>query len=113
MVKTSKKRKKIAKYAKRYAAKRNPLAAKHYQEIYQSSTWKNLRKEYFVENPYCEHCNKKESKVLDHIIPLAIYEGDPFNTDNTQALCRSCDMKKQWDDRRKNFTTTAVYENMI
>ena len=76
---------------KEYELKRR---GKEERKIYWSTHWRRLRKVILNNEPLCRHCKAENRLVpgteVDHI------DGNPWNmeTDNLQALCKSCHSKK-------------------
>ena len=62
---------------------------------YQSKEWKQTRAEVINEQPICVSCKAKGltrlTKVIDHIIPVQEYKGNPLDKSNLQGLCKECD----------------------
>jgi hypothetical protein len=63
------------------------------EEIYSSNEWRQLKKSYKKQNPFCELCLKdgvqNKSKEVHHIIPIS-QGGEPLSVDNIIALCQDC-----------------------
>lgn len=63
-----------------------------------NAAWRKISKQFLVSHPLCENCKKNgkytKATVVDHIIP---HRGDPelfWDSNNWQALCKSCHDKK-------------------
>lgn len=70
--------------------------------FYNTWRWKTMRKTFIGSHPYCEICGGM-SEVVDHIIPPRGDEEMFFNTDNLQALCKSChDAKTRYEINERN-----------
>lgn len=57
------------------------------------SAWKNLSKRLRKLQPWCTACGSPGDLTVDHIDPLDA-GGDPYDLDNLQVLCRSCNTRK-------------------
>lgn len=70
---------------------------------YHSWRWTKESKAFREEHPLCAECLKKgllvPSKVVDHIVPVAICE-DFFDQNNWQALCDKCNVVKGNRDKK-------------
>ena len=70
--------------------------------------WQKARTAFLHAHPLCVRCQEKgrlvKATVVDHIVP---HRGDPklfWDTDNWQALCKSChDHKTMTEDRYQEF----------
>jgi 5-methylcytosine-specific restriction endonuclease McrA len=69
---------------------------KNVNKIYNSTTYRNLRKARLIEHPVCEICNKNLATDVHHVIPIPrdadeltmkTYGLDP---NNLIALCNDC-----------------------
>lgn len=63
-------------------------------KFYNTQAWRKLSLAYKMKHPVCEvdECTQS-SYYTDHIVPVAD-GGDKWNTDNFQALCKSCNGSK-------------------
>ena len=52
-----------------------------------------------LENWTCQICRGYGNEV-DHIIPIQL-DGDPFELDNLQVLCRGCHIQKTRSENRR------------
>lgn len=80
-----------AKHAKQYvqASKQRTKG----RAIYNSKRWAVLRRKVLLRDRYtCQHCGRFGNNV-DHAVPVA-QGGLEWDTDNLQALCRSCHSRK-------------------
>ncbi len=73
------------------------------RQVYKSSRWRKLSRDYRAQHPLCERC-EKENKIVPvslvhHKQPIAD-GGDPFDWDNLESICRSCHAK---EDEHKAF----------
>lgn len=80
---------------------------------YHSWRWTKESKAFREEHPLCAECLKKgllvPSKVVDHIIPVAICE-DFWDQDNWQSLCSKCNADK--GNRDKTIITKIRNERI-
>ena len=64
---------------------------------YQGRKWRNISKQFRINNPLCAQCQKEgrttPSQVTDHIKPIS-QGGDAWDANNYQALCIECHNKK-------------------
>ncbi|RMF02552.1 MAG: HNH endonuclease [Alphaproteobacteria bacterium] len=80
------------------------FASKKHQHLYNSRTWKRLRRLRLATDPLCAYCRKqgvtRAATVVDHIKP---HRGDWAlfaDPSNTQSLCKHChDSIKQSEER--------------
>lgn len=97
---------------------------KDIQKIYQSKTWKELRKAYFQSHPLCENCLSKTEPIIrpteeiHHIKPIS--GGNTleemmdlaYNPSNLRALCKEChknihkEMKSGFMKKKKPESTS-------
>lgn len=74
------------------------------KNLYKTQRWVNLRKQYVLLQPLCEHCLgfgiTKAGKIVDHIIEIED-GGAPFDIKNLQHLCHSCHNIKTGKEARK------------
>lgn len=63
-------------------------------KFYNTQAWRKLSLSYKMKHPVCEvdECTQP-SYYTDHIIPVAD-GGDKWDTENFQALCKSCNGSK-------------------
>jgi 5-methylcytosine-specific restriction endonuclease McrA len=63
-------------------------------KFYNTQAWRKLSLSYKMKHPVCEvdECTQP-SYYTDHIVPVAD-GGDKWDTDNFQALCKSCNGSK-------------------
>jgi len=73
--------------------------------FYDSSTWRNLRARFLLQNPLCANCLKKgftmPATVLDHIIRRRA-GGSDYGLENLQGLCADCHNRKRGKERHEN-----------
>lgn len=66
-------------------------------DFYRSTTWRQTRSAFLLENPLCVACLGHEryvpATVVDHIVPIKD-GGDRFERCNLQPLCVSCHNRK-------------------
>lgn len=66
-------------------------------DFYHTHRWRRVSEVYRANNTLCAQCSKEgrvtPSEVTDHIHPIH-KDGDPWDTDNFQALCSECHNKK-------------------
>jgi len=60
---------------------------------YNTTAWRKIRFVFLRDHPICNICNRKESTVLDHIMPVRL-GGNFWDTRNFQALCKYCHNSK-------------------
>jgi 5-methylcytosine-specific restriction protein A len=65
-------------------------AIRYNKKLYNTTRWRNLRKEYLEKNDYCQGCGSKEDLTVDHKISPLGNEELFFNPDNLQTLCKQC-----------------------
>lgn len=58
-----------------------------------NARWKNLSRRLRRQQPFCSNCGTTTDLTVDHITPLAD-GGDPYDLDNLDVLCRSCNSAK-------------------
>lgn len=94
----------------RYCAKHQALMNKQYddryrdkgaRDFYSSAAWRNKRKEYLTEHPFCEECRKSgilaPAQMVDHIKPIK-HGGALLDDNNLQALCNRCHSRKSIEE---------------
>ena len=73
--------------------------------IYQSARWHRLSRQFRKANPLCKRCLDKgiteRGEVVDHVIPLTHWHGDPYDTINLQTLSKSCHSIKTIEDKKQ------------
>ena len=77
--------------------------------IYSTARWKRLRKSVLARNPECQadDCDRLAVHV-DHIVPMSD-GGAAFETNNLQALCRSCHSRKTiMENNRKHAAANTT-----
>lgn len=64
-------------------------AAAARRRIYSSRRWRGLRRQVLREEPWCrvDGCPNLANEV-DHVVPLGVWDGDPYDRANLQALCK-------------------------
>ena len=72
--------------------------------VYNSTQWKNLRRQILELNPDCNGypegiCHNGATEV-DHVLPVED-GGDPFDETNLQPLCKRCHSRKTADDVKR------------
>jgi len=78
-----------------------------YDKRYHTRRWRNYRANFLLSNPLCKLCKDigktVAANVIDHIIPLSQNNTDDnfWNTNNHQALCKSCNNRKSQTDRKR------------
>jgi 5-methylcytosine-specific restriction protein A len=65
-------------------------AIRYNEKLYNTTRWRNLRKEHLKENDYCQECGLKEDLTVDHKISPLGNEELFFDPDNLQTLCKKC-----------------------
>lgn len=60
-----------------------------YNNLYHTSQWRKLRKDFLIEFPYCVKCGNKANTV-DHILDHKGNESLFWNKKNLQSMCSSC-----------------------
>lgn len=72
-------------------------------EGYQTTRWRRESLAFLQSHPLCAECKRKGrtvgAQVTDHIIPALVCP-DPWDKQNWQALCKSCNAAKGNEDRR-------------
>lgn len=78
---------------RRYDSKRESASKRGYD-----AKWRKFREQFLIKNPLCVRCKQegylKPANEVDHIIP---HKGDKelfWDSDNLQALCKSCHSRK-------------------
>lgn len=90
----------INKPKKKRTYKRHGKAKEIYDNVYNTSTWKNLRKSYLMLHPVCEECNKRWATQVHHIKEISKATSTlemkdiGFDSSNLMALCEECHQKK-------------------
>lgn len=95
---TLKKLEKKTSYPKRNKSK------EIYDNVYNTKTWRNLRKAYLMEHPLCEECLKQgivkpasdvhhKYEISNGTTPLEMKDIG-FDYNNLQALCEECHINK-------------------
>ncbi len=90
---------------------------KQYQNLINSTKWRNVRNSYISEHPLCEECEKKgyttPAQCIHHIKPLEDYLNNPllmqslaFDRDNLKALCNKCHTQAHIDLKSKSKEAT-------
>lgn len=72
-------------------------------DLYNTSRWKTVSRNFLKANPYCEICGSP-SEVVDHIIPHRGDEDLFWDRNNLQALCKNCHnfkTQKEINERRR------------
>lgn len=79
----------------------------HYHQgknIYTSTRWVKLRKQFIRHNPICAHCEAQgiitPAYTVDHIIEIKD-GGEIWDIDNLQSLCNPCHNTKTGDEKKK------------
>lgn len=77
-----------------------------YQSFYQSTEWKQLRRQVMLENDYlCAECKRKgkvkQAKAIHHKITLDEDYNKRLEWDNLEPLCRKC--HNEAHDRRSEL----------
>ena len=86
--------------AKKHKRKRRRKQEKNYRSkgLYNSKTWKKLRTNQLMEEPFCQECSTDDKPKLatevDHIKPHKGDEFSFFDSDNLQSLCKICHSRK-------------------
>lgn len=74
-------------------------------QLYHSARWTRLAKSFLAMHPLCEECRRrgqlKEAQCVDHIIPFPICKDSFFDTNNLQALCNDCNIRKGNQDKKR------------
>ena len=75
-----------------------------YTRLYQTSAWKNMRKQKLYEHPLCMRCDSygvtTPAVDVDHVVP---HKGDAnlfYNTNNLQTLCHRCHSYKTREEQQ-------------
>ena len=81
-------------------------ARRYNEKLYNSSTWRRLRKQVLEASPYCRRCGTPGEEgnplTVDHIIPPKGDEELFYNIDNCQVLCRNChNIKTNYETREE------------
>lgn len=88
----------IAKRGSRHPCWKGGITSK-YSRALAKSEWKKLRKEILERDNYiCKKCGKY-GNCVDHIVPWRIVK--EHIKENSETLCRSCNSKKTFEDRRR------------
>lgn len=78
-----------------------------YLKFYHSTEWKHKRREIMErDNGLCQRCGM-DAELVDHIIPSKDDWNDRLNSNNLQALCRSCHKaktKREWMKHHKGMS---------
>lgn len=63
--------------------------------VYRTRRWKATRRTVLGAHPWCvaDGCTELATDV-DHIVPLRRWDGDPYDLNNLQPLCRRCHSRK-------------------
>ena len=96
--------------ARQIAVSGTPMEREHserpsaYRRGYDAK-WMRFAKEFLREHPVCAICGKP-AQVVDHkdvpaSVMMDMYGSFDLNPDHYQALCVSCNLKKQKEDRSK------------
>lgn len=83
------------------AKPKNWLRNKEHETLYNSKRWRKFSLAYKMDHPVCEleGCTQS-SYYTDHIIPISD-GGAVWDTDNLQALCKSCNGSKTAKQKNK------------
>lgn len=83
-------------------------------DLYNTSQWKNLRRNYFILHPLCEECLKRDiikpTEEIHHIKPILTgktkleMESLAYDPNNLIALCKECHHKQHSNYGRTNKT---------
>lgn len=72
-------------------------------DLYHTSRWTKLAKEFKQSHPLCERCKAQglivAAEVVDHIIPFPVCQ-DFFDRNNLQSLCSHCNIAKGNEDKK-------------
>ena len=79
-------------YCKSHYVEHKPFenASRSNEGLYNTQTWRTLRKNHLAHNKECVMCGKSENLTVDHIIDP---RGNPdlfYNESNLQTLCKEC-----------------------
>ena len=72
-------------------------------DLYNTSKWKTVSRNFLKSHPYCEICGSP-SEVVDHIIPHRGDEDLFWDRNNLQDLCKNCHnlkTQKEINERRR------------
>ena len=83
-----------------------PYEKKTSNPFYSTKEWKEKRREFLGERPFCVCCGRP-AEIVDHIVPIR-KGGEPLDDRNLQSLCWSCHSRKSIEDGsrygRKEYT---------
>lgn len=86
----------INKPKKKTRYKINNKAKDIYDNVYNTTTWKNLRQSKLLENPLCECCNEKLAVQVHHRQAISTSQNEEemiklgFDYNNLMSVCEEC-----------------------
>jgi 5-methylcytosine-specific restriction enzyme A len=77
----------------------------HFQEMYQDTSWKKLRKWHIDTHPYCEMCLKKDkitkAFLVHHIKPAMDFPELFLEPTNLESACLPCHSTHEWKEAKE------------
>lgn len=84
------------------------------QERTRGRKWTRIRKAKLMQNPLCEHCDRRGvvslAKEVDHIVSLEA--GGTDDPSNLQSLCKDCHYKKTQKDQGNTYKVAYDKDGM-
>ena len=79
-----------------------------------NARWRRLRARLFdAENWRCRSCGKAGGRLeLDHVQPLE-HDGDRWDPDNLQPLCRPCHFSKTAKERQARRGPPTAWQRLV
>ena len=65
-------------------------AVRYNEELYNTSRWRELRRELLKENPYCHYCWSTHKLQVHHLKPPLGNEELFFEESNLRVVCEKC-----------------------
>ncbi|PKL25025.1 MAG: HNH endonuclease [Spirochaetae bacterium HGW-Spirochaetae-3] len=95
----------IMGYCIKHQALHQPFAARvvaptvNWQHLYNSARWRNARKAFLIEHPYCAVCGR-EATIVHHSIPHRGNEELFWDEVYWEPICKHCHSKETLKEER-------------